>query len=521
MNTELLKKKILQLAMQGKLVEQDESDGTADELIDQILEEKEKLMSEGKIKKEKLSRIYKNPTDNHYYEKFEDGTEKDISKDISFDIPQTWIYTRLKNIGTVVGGGTPKTDVKENWENATIPWVTPADMKNIKGLYVKRGERNISTTGLSSSSAKLLPAGSILFSSRAPIGYIAIAENDICTNQGFKSLVLIKKELKFFLYYQLIQKTPEIIHRASGTTFKEISGTEFGETIVAIPPLNEQIRIVTKLNMLFEKINKINKKYLKINKLKNILRTKIIDVAIRGKFTKQLLTDESASNLIEDILKEKRMLIKECKIKKENLSIIYKDTDNQFYEKFDDGKIINITNKIPFSIPNNWSWTRLKNIFKFINGDRGKNYPSKEKLLLDGKIPFISAINMENNSVKKEGLLFVSDEQYNKLRTGKLQKNDFVFCIRGSLGKHCKYNYDTGAIASSLVILRKIGEILDDYISLYLDSPLIIQEINSTNNGTAQPNLGARDVMEYLIPIPPLNEQFRIISKINQIRNIL
>lgn len=394
-------------------------------------------------------------------------------------------------------------------------------MKNIKGLYVKRGERNISTTGLSSSSAKLLPAGSILFSSRAPIGYIAIAENDICTNQGFKSLVLIKKELKFFLYYQLIQKTPEIIHRASGTTFKEISGTEFGETIVAIPPLNEQIRIVTKLNMLFEKINKINKKYLKINKLKNILRTKIIDVAIRGKFTKQLLTDESASNLIEDILKEKRMLIKECKIKKENLSIIYKDTDNQFYEKFDDGKIINITNKIPFSIPNNWSWTRLKNIFKFINGDRGKNYPSKEKLLLDGKIPFISAINMENNSVKKEGLLFVSDEQYNKLRTGKLQKNDFVFCIRGSLGKHCKYNYDTGAIASSLVILRKIGEILDDYISLYLDSPLIIQEINSTNNGTAQPNLGARDVMEYLIPIPPLNEQFRIISKINQIRNIL
>ncbi len=128
---------------------------------------------------------------------------------------------------------------------------------------------------------------------------------------------------------------------------------------------------------------------------------------------------------------------------------------------------------------------------------------------------------MENNSVKKEGLLFVSDEQYNKLRTGKLQKNDFVFCLRGSLGKHCKYNYDTGAIASSLVILRKIGEILDDYISLYLDSPLITQEINSTNNGTAQPNLGARDVMEYLIPVPPLQEQCKIVKKIeNLISNI-
>ena len=121
-------------------------------------------------------------------------------------------------------------------------------MKNVKGIYVERGERNISDEGLKNSSARLMPAGSILYSSRAPIGYIAIAKNPISTNQGFKSVVLIKDEMNLFLYYELIQKTPEIISRASGTTFKEISGTDFGRTIVAIPPLEEQKRIVNKVN---------------------------------------------------------------------------------------------------------------------------------------------------------------------------------------------------------------------------------------------------------------------------------
>ena len=260
--------------------------------------------------------------------------------------------------------------------------------------------------------------------------------------------------------------------------------------------------------------------YNRINKLKELLKAKIIDLAIKGELTKQLPTDEPASKLIENILEEKSKMIAEGKIKKENLSVIYKNSmDNQFYEKFDDGKIINITDKIPFNIPDNWCWTRLFNIFQFINGDRGKNYPSKEKLLVEGEIPFISAINMHNNVLKREGLLYVSEEQYNKLGSGKLRKNDFVFCLRGSLGKHCKYNFNIGAIASSLVILRKYGEILDEYISIYLDSPLIIQEINETNNGTAQPNLGARDVMKYLIPIPPLQEQYEISKKIRIILN--
>ena len=245
---EELRKSILQYAIQGKLVKQDPNDEPADVLINKILEEKRELIKSKQIKKENLSVIYKNNTDNQFYEKFDDGTIKNITDEIPFEIPDNWAWTRLNNIGTIIGGGTPKTNIKDNWENANIPWLTPADMKNIKGIYAERGQRNISEIGLKNSSAKLMPAGTILYSSRAPIGYIAIAKNPVSTNQGFKSVVLVRNEINLFLYYELIQKTPEIISRASGTTFKEISGTDFGKTIVTIPPMEEQERIVNKLN---------------------------------------------------------------------------------------------------------------------------------------------------------------------------------------------------------------------------------------------------------------------------------
>ena len=524
MNTELLKKKILQLAMQGKLVEQDESDGTADELIDQILEEKEKLMSEGKIKKEKLSRIYKNPTDNHYYEKFDDGKIIDISNIIPFEIPKIWKWTRLNTILSVKGGKRIPKGYSFSKNVTDHIYIRISDMKN--NTIVKQDIKYISDDVFEKIKNYTISKNDLYLTIAGTIGKVGVVPdffNNMNLTENAAKLTNIsfidKKYLMYCINSDFIQE--QFTDKITQVAQPKLAIKRIETTIIPVPPLQEQGKIVKEIENLISKINQIEKSFCIINANKKILKAKIADLAIKGKLTKQLSTDEPSSKLIESIIEEKHKLMKDGKIKKENLSVIYKDTDNQFYEKFDDGKIINITNKIPFSIPNNWSWTRLKNIFKFINGDRGKNYPSKEKLLLDGKIPFISAINMENNSVKKEGLLFVSDEQYNKLRTGKLQKNDFVFCIRGSLGKHCKYNYDTGAIASSLVILRKIGEILDDYISLYLDSPLIIQEINSTNNGTAQPNLGARDVMEYLIPIPPLNEQFRIISKINQIRNIL
>ena len=171
------------------------------------------------------------------------------SDEIPFDIPDNWEWVRLSYIGEIVGGGTPKTEVPSYWDG-DIPWLTPADMKNVMSRYVKNGERFITEEGLANSSSRLMPKGTVLYSSRAPIGYIAISENDICTNQGFKSVVPYIHGLSEYLYYAIIQATPGIVKRASGTTFKEISGSEFGKTVIPLPPLAEQKRIVEKLDKL-------------------------------------------------------------------------------------------------------------------------------------------------------------------------------------------------------------------------------------------------------------------------------
>ena len=134
-------------------------------------------------------------------------------------------------------------------------------------------------------------------------------------------------------------------------------------TLIPIPPLIEELKIEKEINNLLIKIETIIEHYNNIIKLKDSLKNKILDLAIKGKLVKQNFTDESAEVLINKILNEKKLLIKSKQIKKENLSVIYKDTtDNQFYEKFDDGKIVNITDEIPFDIPESWCWTRLKNI---------------------------------------------------------------------------------------------------------------------------------------------------------------
>lgn len=250
---ENIKKSILQYAIQGKLVPQDPNDEPASVLLERIRAEKEQMIKDGKIKRDKNESYIYRGSDNSYYEKFADGTEICIDNELPFEIPLSWTWCRLSNLGQIIGGGTPSTSNTDFWDGE-IPWLTPADMKFVTGKYVSHGERNITQEGLSCSSARLMPKNTLLYSSRAPIGYIAISQNDICTNQGFKSLVLIDNNMVQFLYYCLIQRTDDIKSRASGTTFKEISGTEFGRTIIPLPPKNEQNRITTRLKLILSNI---------------------------------------------------------------------------------------------------------------------------------------------------------------------------------------------------------------------------------------------------------------------------
>ncbi len=251
------KAKVLDLAIKGKLVPQNSEDEPADILLEKIREEKENLIKEGKLKRDKNETfIFKNSDDNSYYEQI-DGETVCIDDDLPFEIPDTWRWCRLKDIGRIIGGGTPKTDVESYWKNGDIPWLTPADMKDLKGKYVSRGNRNITKEGHNSSSAIMIAKNSIVYSSRAPIGYIAITKNELCTNQGFKSIDLYLKESVNYLYYLLMAITADIKNRASGTTFKEISGSEFGQTIIPFPPLNEQIAISTKINHIFSNLDNL------------------------------------------------------------------------------------------------------------------------------------------------------------------------------------------------------------------------------------------------------------------------
>ena len=166
-----------------------------------------------------------------------------------------WIECKISDIGTVVGGATPSTKKAENYEGGNIAWITPKDLSTFSGRYIKRGERNITEIGLKSCSTQLLPKNTVLFSSRAPIGYVAIAANEVCTNQGFKSVVPNENTDPLFLFYLLKYNKDKIEGMGSGTTFKEVSGNTMKNIIVRVPSDKEvQKNIASILGTLDDKI---------------------------------------------------------------------------------------------------------------------------------------------------------------------------------------------------------------------------------------------------------------------------
>ena len=166
-----------------------------------------------------------------------------------------WIECKISDIGTVVGGATPSTKKAENYEGGNIAWITPKDLSTFSGRYIQRGERNITETGLKSCSTRLLPQNTVLFSSRAPIGYVAIAANEVCTNQGFKSVIPNEDIDPLFLFYLLKYNKDNIEGMGSGTTFKEVSGNTMKNIVVKVPSDKEiQKKIASILCSIDDKI---------------------------------------------------------------------------------------------------------------------------------------------------------------------------------------------------------------------------------------------------------------------------
>lgn len=200
-----------------------------------------------------------------------EGLGMRFESDINMNIPKHWKVVKIEEIGKVVGGGTPSTKVPEYF-GGDIAWITPKDLSGYNSRYISKGERNITEIGLKNSSAKLMPKNTVLLSSRAPIGYVAIAENEISTNQGFKSVICNEEKINpEYLYYVLKVSKKRLESIASGTTFKEVSGKKVKEFKIPLPPLNEQNNIISVLSNLDKKIELNNSIISNLEELAQIL----------------------------------------------------------------------------------------------------------------------------------------------------------------------------------------------------------------------------------------------------------
>ena len=182
-----------------------------------------------------------------------------------------WKTYKIKEFAEVVGGGTPNTTISEYW-NGNISWITPRDLTGYRKTYISSGERKITEVGLKNSSSKLLPRGSVLITSRAPIGYVAIAEQEVCTNQGFKSLIINEKIANnLFIYYWVVNNTDFLNQMGTGTTFAEISGSVVKEIEIVLPPHEEQKAIASVLSSLDDKIDLLNRQNETLEKMAETL----------------------------------------------------------------------------------------------------------------------------------------------------------------------------------------------------------------------------------------------------------
>ena len=201
-------------------------------------------------------------------------------------LPEGWEISPIGDRCKIVSGSTPKTSVPEYW-GGDIPWLTPDDLSKNRSKIVERGARSITRAGLDSCSTRLVPPGSVIFTSRAPIGYVAIAANEMCTNQGFKTAVPSSDIRSDFLYWQLQHVTPDIRSRASGTTFLEISGKGFAATKIVVPPLAEQERIVEILEEQLSRLDAALAVADAIEKRSAALRRSLLHAAFTGRLTEQ------------------------------------------------------------------------------------------------------------------------------------------------------------------------------------------------------------------------------------------
>ena len=508
MNAQQLKNSILQLAVQGKLVPQDPNDEPASALIERIRAEKERLIKEKKIKPDKNPSYIFRGSDNLPYEKVGKNEPVCIADEVPFDIPDSWEWVRLGNIGDWGSGATPSR-TNSAYYNGDIPWLKTGDLTD---GYIYEIPECITRLALKETSVRLNPAKSVLIAMYgATIGKLGILTFPATTNQACCACLPYNGIYNEFLFYFLMAQKKAFIKQGEGGAQPNISKEKIVATLMPVPPLPEQQRIVDKLKELEPYINDYDKAYEKIEKLNtdfpDLLKKSILQEAVQGKLVPQDPTDEPASVLIEQIRQEKEQLIKDKKIKKDkNESFIFR-RDNSHYEKIGKEERC-IDDEIPFDIPDSWEWCTLASVTEQIH----YGYTASAAPVGDAKLARITDI--QDNKIMWETVPYCSISKEN-LPKYKLKNRDILIArTGGTIGKtYIVRNLNENAVfASYLIRAIPLQLVNEEYLKLFMESPLYWEQLKAYSMGTGQPNVNGQSLSKLRLPLPPLNEQQRIVE---------
>ena len=511
MTAQQLKNSILQMAVQGKLVPQDPNDEPASVLLERIRAEKERLIKEKKIKREKNPSVIFKGADNTPYEKI--GEEvRSLADEVPFDIPDSWEWVRLGSAFAIEMGQSPAGNTVSGNCNGT-------EFHQGKVFF---GEKYIKASDqYTSSPTKFAPENSVLLCVRAPVGKVNITNRQLCIGRGLCAIIPLAGMPLLFAYYLLAAYENIFVKQATGTTFVAITAETVKNQLVPVPPLAEQQRIADLIERLVPYVNEYGKAESAVDRLNchfpEVLKKSILQEAVQGKLVPQDPSDEPAEALLERIRAEKQRLIKEGKIKKDKHESVIFRRDNSHYEKLD-GVERCIDDELPFEIPENWRWCRLKSIVNVVSARRVHQSDWRNE-----GVPFYRAREIgklaDTGFVDNE--LFITEALYNEFSSsGVPHPGDLMVTAVGTLGKTYivkgsdRFYYKD----ASVICFENFGKINPAYLKLLMYSPYMEEQIKQNSAGTTVGTITIVKANEYLIPLPPLMEQQRIVDQAERLQ---
>ena len=498
MTAQQLKNSILQMAVQGKLVPQDPNDEPASVLLERIRAEKERLIKEKKIKREKNPSVIFKGADNTPYEKIGDEV-RSLADEIPFDIPDSWEWVRFGNIVA-------------NYDSKRRP-VTKEQRKNEHGYYDYYG-----ATGAIDRVDDYIFEGEYLMIGEDGGNFFTerdnafIASGRFWANNHVHIVQPILCDIHFLKHFLDSCNLPKM-GLINGIAVPKLNQEHLNSILVPLPPLSEQEAIVAELAKYAPLLDEYQLAYSEIKLLNDSfperLKKSILQEAVQGKLVPQDPSDEPAEALLERIRAEKQRLIKEGKIKKDKHESIIFRRDNSHYEKLD-GLERCIDDELPFEIPENWCWAQLGSISSYAE--------TKQKINAANADSDIWGLDLED--IEKGGRLIVRKTVGERKAIGDktvFSKGDILYSkLRPYLLK-ILVAPECGICTPEIVPFQMYGGIVSEYIVNFLRSPYVDNLINSITYGVKMPRVGTETMTTLFVPVPPLAEQQRIVQRIEEL----